>query len=357
MIKIINKYSNIGKVLLISLLITISFSLFIFNCSLLYARDTIIDSVYATPELDGRIHFSQNNQTLEVNNWYYAMFAGDTGDSMIPDDPNSLSRSYISFELPEFPEGYELDSVFVRLYQFYCVGDGDIVGNSEPFPLFFGQEYPCIMDHIDYGNQLDVSDWTKGDPGDPGTLHTDIGCISDNGLLEYKYLDITGYVQDDYENDRNKTQYRIRFQILTDWDNLYDNLGFKTCNSTQIHQHPIIVLYFNANNSAIDNTVFKSDCLRIYPNPFNPSSAGRSPGTTISYDLPVNIENVVLEIFNIKGEKVRELLIVSPSPNHQVSVTWDGKDYYRNPVASGVYLCRIKADNLVSKPKKMILMK
>ena len=31
--------------------------------------DTIIDSVYATPELDGDIIFSQNDQICYVNNW------------------------------------------------------------------------------------------------------------------------------------------------------------------------------------------------------------------------------------------------------------------------------------------------
>ncbi len=94
-----------------------------------------------------------------------------------------------------------------------------------------------------------------------------------------------------------------------------------------------------------------------YPNPFNPSGAGRSPSTTISYDLPVNVVNPVIEIFNIKGEKVREFPIVSPSPSHQVSVTWDGTDNYQNPVGSGMYFYRLKTDNFISKAKKMILIK
>ena len=31
--------------------------------------ETLIDSVYATPELDGDIIFSQNDQICYVNNW------------------------------------------------------------------------------------------------------------------------------------------------------------------------------------------------------------------------------------------------------------------------------------------------
>jgi hypothetical protein len=94
-----------------------------------------------------------------------------------------------------------------------------------------------------------------------------------------------------------------------------------------------------------------------YPNPFNPSNEGRNPGTTISYELPVNIENASIEIFNIKGEKVRELPIVTPSPSHTLSVAWDGTDQHRKPVASGVYLYRLKADEDVIISKRMLLLK
>jgi len=90
--------------------------------------------------------------------------------------------------------------------------------------------------------------------------------------------------------------------------------------------------------------------LKNYPNPFNPL-------TTISYDLPVNISNPVIEIFNIKGEKVREFPIITPSPAHSLSVTWDGTDNYRKPVSSGVYFYRIKSDEGVLMSKKMLLLR
>ena len=101
----------------------------------------------------------------------------------------------------------------------------------------------------------------------------------------------------------------------------------------------------------IYNKKFK---LSNYPNPFNPANAGtvRNSGTTISYELPVNVENAIIEIFNIKGEKVRTF-----NCQNQKSITWDGTDQHRKPVASGVYLCIIKADDVMSKPKKMILLR
>lgn len=93
--------------------------------------------------------------------------------------------------------------------------------------------------------------------------------------------------------------------------------------------------------------------LSNYPNPFKLSGANRSPGTTISYYLPVNIANPVIEIFNIKGERIRKYSIF----NFHSTIVWDGTDNYRKLVSSGVYLYRMKSDDFVSKTKKMTLIK
>ena len=66
---------------------------------------------------------------------------------------------------------------------------------------------------------------------------------------------------------------------------------------------------FDAPVGIIDNEIAhetKEVSLLNYPNPFNPS-------TTISCELPVNVKNVVIEIFSIKGEKLKELPVVTPS--------------------------------------------
>ncbi|MBC8385915.1 MAG: VCBS repeat-containing protein [Candidatus Cloacimonetes bacterium] len=99
-----------------------------------------------------------------------------------------------------------------------------------------------------------------------------------------------------------------------------------------------------------DELIINNFHIRNYPNPFSKS-------TTISYDLPVNIETTKIEIYNIKGEKVRTFsnLQINKSPNRQI--TWDGTNNYRNKVSSGVYLYQIKTDEYVSKMNKMILMK
>jgi len=86
--------------------------------------------------------------------------------------------------------------------------------------------------------------------------------------------------------------------------------------------------------------------LRNYPNPFNPI-------TTISFDLPVNEKNPVIEIFNIKGEKIREYSIC----NKESTIVWDGTDNYLRPVSSGIYLYRIRSDEGMIMSNKMLLLK
>ncbi|MCK4696464.1 MAG: T9SS type A sorting domain-containing protein, partial [Candidatus Cloacimonetes bacterium] len=87
-----------------------------------------------------------------------------------------------------------------------------------------------------------------------------------------------------------------------------------------------------------------------FPNPFNPS-------TTIEFSIEQNQQNeqVKLVIYNIKGEKVRELPIVTPSPSHTFSVTWNGTDDYNKPVSSGVYFYKMKAGEYNSIKKMMLL--
>jgi flagellar hook assembly protein FlgD len=53
---------------------------------------------------------------------------------------------------------------------------------------------------------------------------------------------------------------------------------------------------------------------------------------------------------------VKEFLIISPSPGHTLSVTWDGTDDSGKPVGSGIYFYKLKAGDF-QKVKKMILIK
>ncbi len=88
--------------------------------------------------------------------------------------------------------------------------------------------------------------------------------------------------------------------------------------------------------------------LKNFPNPFNDK-------TTISFYLP-NSKKATIEIYNIKGQKVKILPIVSPSQSHQVSVVWDGTDQRDRKVANGIYFYVLKSGNM-QVIKKLLFMK
>ena len=84
-----------------------------------------------------------------------------------------------------------------------------------------------------------------------------------------------------------------------------------------------------------------------YPNPFNPT-------TTISFNLAAE-SNVTIDVYNIKGQKVKSLLN-DQLPTGQHSVVWDGLDDNGKTVTSGIYFYKIVAGEN-TEMKKMLLLK
>jgi len=83
-----------------------------------------------------------------------------------------------------------------------------------------------------------------------------------------------------------------------------------------------------------------------HPNPFNPS-------TTISFSLnPEDSQNAKLEIYNLKGQRIKQFSIF----NAQSSVIWDGTDETDKSVSSGVYFYKLLAGDKIF-TRKMLMMK
>ena len=61
--------------------------------------------------------------------------------------------------------------------------------------------------------------------------------------------------------------------------------------------------------------------------------------TTIEYDVPSE-QNVVLRIFNIRGQIVKTLVEEDKSPGYY-SIVWDGTNDNGDEVSSGVYFCQM----------------
>ncbi|MCZ6819237.1 MAG: T9SS type A sorting domain-containing protein, partial [Calditrichaeota bacterium] len=113
----------------------------------------------------------------------------------------------------------------------------------------------------------------------------------------------------------------------------------------------------------IDNITYKDNLVSVdageqlprvfslslnYPNPFNPA-------TQIKYALPQSAE-VSLQIFNVLGQRVRDLVRNQKQDAGRYSVQWDGNNDFGQPVSSGIYVYRISAGEF-TKSFKMTLLK
>lgn len=104
--------------------------------------------------------------------------------------------------------------------------------------------------------------------------------------------------------------------------------------------------------SAVDGnvpTIEKAGGFRsVAPNPFNPV-------TTIKFVVNRN-ELVQLNVYNIRGEKVRTL-IQDSLPANEYSLVWDGTDDAGKNVASGSYFARLRIGKEVMQVRQMQLVK
>lgn len=98
------------------------------------------------------------------------------------------------------------------------------------------------------------------------------------------------------------------------------------------------------NNTLLVTTVLKGN----FPNPFNPT-------TTVYFTTSDKSTNVSVEIFNLKGQKVKSLVNDAYARGNH-SVVWNGKDDNNNAVSSGIFFYKMKTAEYTD-IKKMILLK
>ncbi|MCF7911528.1 MAG: T9SS type A sorting domain-containing protein, partial [Candidatus Cloacimonetes bacterium] len=75
---------------------------------------------------------------------------------------------------------------------------------------------------------------------------------------------------------------------------------------------------------------------RIFPNPFNPE-------VNIEFAL-IKEDRVLLEIYNIRGQKVKTLVDETFRPD-DYNIVWRGNDDKGHKVGSGIYFVKLKVDN------------
>jgi len=312
-----------------------------------YKNDsTIIDSVYAIPELDGNIAADSTGIPISLNSSTYEINVGDIGHSNDPWLDNGSSRGYVSFPLPVIPDGYTLLTATMRLYQFTSLGYiplSDTTYICSHFPVWNvagGDTIKCIVSHVDYGLSLDLGDWAKGDEGNPDTYNPNVGEMTWEGINEpgsdgevgYRYLDITDCVLHDLAIGSIFSQYRIAFQINTDYDYGSDFVAFLSANSNPDYPEFLPIVYYTLYNpSSVSDDLNPGVLVNVIssPNPFSSKVA-------LNISLKNNSE-LSIKLFDLKGRVVKEFGSTSYSKGlHNVSME-------TSDLSNGIYLLQVKA--------------
>ena len=123
---------------------------------------------------------------------------------------------------------------------------------------------------------------------------------------------------------------------------------------TDYYAFPIENLFFDIlhdpTGSEANNIIGDYPAIQMtnYPNPFNPS-------TTIEFSIQ-NDSEINLSIFNIKGQKIKNLTTdIFSIGTH--SIIWNGDNEIGKPVSSGIYYFKLCINGKTEAVKKCLLLK
>ena len=203
-----------------------------------------------------------------------------------------------------------------------------IQGGTDPSILHFAGPEPYGVEFI-WGEGIidEIPQFLGGDEYDPLYYQlTELSPCVDTGTP-----DTTGLFLPPWDLLQN---HRV-------WDGDGDGIAIIDMGCYEFDAEP----YVGTTQYQIPNTQYQ---LTNYPNPFNPE-------TKIVFNLPEE-GNVKLEIYNIKGQKVKILLDCYMSPGRSEMI-WNGRDDNGKAVSSGVYFYKLNVNGKTEKTKKMLLLK
>ncbi len=180
--------------------------------------------------------------------------------------------------------------------------------------------------------------------------------VSTEENYDYFRFFIDGNLQDEWagEIDWSESSYSVTSGFHSfKWEYEKDGavIGGDDCAWVDYITFPPISGVFVDEEELLPNV---SKLIGNYPNPFNPE-------TTISFSLTTeSTENAEINIYNIKGQKVKMIPIDLSGVEGEVqsySVTWNGKDENNQSVASGIYFYQLNINDKVIASKKCLLLK
>ncbi len=286
-----------------------------------------------------------------------ASLAGNYFDTQ--DVTISVDNQIIDFQLEEYP--YEFTFNFagdpvgqLQLFQYMScairLAGEDLIGYEDnifsqvefiaPFDPDEGELYAQIWKNDFLLCEQQVNNFTEGEW--LNVVYEDLFEIDVTAeyYIGYRIYSLSGNIAAVYHDAGPVVEGNGAYIYTSSWMPLPATYNYNFCIKT---------VAVSQNLSSNENVIPAITKLhQNYPNPFNPE-------TTISFSVTQTSSFVNLDIYNIKGQKVKQLISDQLSAG-QRTVIWNGTDDNGKSVSSGIYFYKLKTANF-EKTKKMILLK
>ncbi len=156
------------------------------------------------------------------------------------------------------------------------------------------------------------------------------------------------------ETDNDSYTYPLSDINYLDFDNDFINVNLDEETMSYDLESLVSIGFAELTNIDDEEVIPVNDLLQNYPNPFQLSGSQRSPATTIRFSLKEDLQ-INLEIYNIRGQKVRTLYqgFAAKGINE---IMWTGSDDFGRDVTSGIYFYKLSSPTH-NQMKKMLLIK
>ncbi len=185
---------------------------------------------------------------------------------------------------------------------------------------------------------------------------------SESGILGYQLLRGTTNSESDAiyltssiipgQNQTTENRYYYQDEDISDESELfYWVVSLELSGASQMYGPVSVVLEDGGDEPEAPEVIVVTQLNGNFPNPFNPE-------TNICFDLAGEAGEMVpvtLEIFNVRGQKVKTLVngLYPAGKNHKVM--WNGTDENEKPVSSGIFFYRLKTQTRTCTGKSLLL--
>jgi len=294
-------------------------------CFLAPALANYTEILPAVNGMDGSIIINQSEQIIHVTTLEGDYYPGDSWNEV--EMCQCAEFGFISFDTPMVKDGYELISATLFYYISECYGDNELFEYPK-FQLPSGDINPdCLLTHIDFGASLSPAALCAPPLDTPLAMTNSV-------TLGWNLLDITHLLQDDIEQNRPFSQYKVSLDHISDWDNKDDYVAIRTSNGNQAPY--IFAEYAPVTSTVNDYHSVPVHEIKAYPNPL-----AQSCNIDIK-TVPCTLLDV--SIYNLKGQLIRAWKARS-SKSGDLALVWDTGQNHGKRVSDGIYLIRVSDGN------------